>query len=608
MGILGRILGGLFLLLIVAGFGAFTWFWWKPVGVNNYINKVTAELFLFQSPELLTSLGAIDNTPLDFHSGKLADYTKENADKQLAQLKKARAGLDKYGPEGLEGQELLSWQLTARVFDSFIESSEFEYSGYPVNQISGATVNLPSFLTDQHQIKNEKSVKRYISRLNEFGRVLEEVRINVVDHRDNGVVPPDFVIEKTIVGLKAFIEGGAAENPLVTTLPEKLDTIDGLSAERKAEFIEDATKAVNDKVIPGYEAMIALFEDLKSDTNHDAGIWRIPNGDKIYAAALKQNTTTNFTADEVHNIGLSEVDRIEIEMDAILVGEGLTEGTVAERVRILMEDPDQQFPNTDAGREAMIAYLNELNDAIMAKAGDFFITLPPQELEIVRVPEFSQDSSPGGYYQQPALDGSRPGRFYINQKNTADNPKWTLPTLMYHEGAPGHHFQISSQMLITGVPFIRKFPLFTAYAEGWALYAERIAKTDMGMYDGDPLGDLGRLQAEMFRAVRLVVDTGMHAKKWSREEAIDYMIAKTGMTSEEVTREIERYVVWPGQATSYKTGQLAMLKIRANAEAELGDKFDLREFHEAVLENGAMPLDLLEDTVDDWIEEQKAAG
>ena len=269
-----------------------------------------------------------------------------------------------------------------------------------------------------------------------------------------------------------------------------------------------------------------------------------------------------------------------------------------------MSDPEQIFPNTDEGRQAMLDYLNELNDALLARAGDFFNTLPPQPLEIVRVPEYSQDSAPGGYYQQPALDGSRPGRFYINQKNTADNPKWTLPTLMYHEGAPGHHFQIALQMNLKGVPQLRKFPLFTAYAEGWALYAERMASLDMGVYEDDALGDLGRLQAEMFRAVRLVVDTGMHAKRWSREDAIDYMVAKTGMTEAEVTREIERYVVWPGQATSYKSGQLAIIAMREKAEAALGDDFDLRGFHDVLLNNGAMPLGVLDAQVDAWIAAQ----
>ncbi len=608
MGLIGKILGGLLLLIIIAAFGAFTCFWWKPVGINNYINKVTAETFLLDGPELLTSIGAIDNTPLDFHSGKLADYTKAQDEKTLAKLRKARAGLDKYGPDGLEGQELLSWQIMAWFMDDIIRQAEFEYGGYRVVQNSGVTVNMPSFLTDQHAFKHEKSVKRYISRLNEFGRVLGEVKARVEDDRDHGVVPPDFIIEKTIGVMRSFIDGGAAENPLVTTLPAKLDEI-GMSEEKKADYIAQATKAVETQVIPGYEAMIALYEELLQITDHNAGIWRIPDGDKIYAAALKSNTTTDFTAEEIHNIGLSEVARIEQEMDAILISQGMIEGTVSERVRVLMEDPAQQFPNTDDGRKAMIDYLVALDEDLMAKAGDYFITLPPQPLEIVRVPEFSQDSAPGGYYQQPALDGSRPGRFYINQKDTADNPKWTLPTLMYHEGAPGHHFQISSALLIEGIPFIRKFGLFTAYSEGWALYAERIAKTDMGVYDDDPLGDLGRLQAEMFRAVRLVVDTGMHAKRWTREEAITYMLEKTGNTEAEVTREIERYVVWPAQATAYKTGQLAILKMRADAEAALGDDFDLREFHEVLLMNGAMPLGILEDVVQDWVaKESQQAG
>ncbi len=599
------IFGGLLLLIVLAAAGASVWFWFKPVGVNNYVNKIMIS-FAIDTPELMTQLGFIDNTILDFHSGKLADYTKEQDEKSLAKLHKAREGLNRYGPDGLEGQELLSWRITAWFLDDLIRQAEFEYGGYRLTQISGVTVNMPQFLTDAHVIKKEKSVKRYISRLNEFGRVLGEVKVRVEDDRDNGLVPPDFVIEKALVGMRSFIEGGASENPLVTTLPDKLDEI-GLSDEKKADYMVKATQAVETEVIPGYEAMIALFEELLQNTDHNAGIWRIPDGDKVYTVALKSFTTTDFTADEVHNIGLSEVDRIETEMDAILVGEDLTEGTVAERVRVLMEDPAHQFPNTDEGRQQMIDYLNALNDHILSIAGDYFITMPPQPLEIVRVPEYSEDSAPGGYYNPPALDGSRPGRFYINQKDTADNPKWTLPTLMVHEGAPGHHFQLSAAQLMKDVPILRKVYPFSAYAEGWALYAERIAKTDMGIYDDDPLGDLGRLQAEMFRAVRLVVDTGMHHKRWSREEAIDYMVSKTGMTEAEVTREIERYTVWPAQATAYKTGQLAILEMRADAEAALGEDFDLREFHEVILLNGGMPLGILGDVVDEWVEEEKAS-
>ena len=594
---------GLLGTLLVVAAGASMWFWFTPVGVNNYVNKVTLQLAI-DSPELLTYLGAIDNTPLDFHSGKLADYTKEEEERSIAKLRNAREGLDDYGPDGLSGQELLTWKIAAWFFDDQLRQAELRYSGYRVNQISGVTVNMPQFLTDTHVIKNEKSVRRYLSRLAEFGRVLRETHERVTDDRANGVIPPDFVIEKALVGMNKFIEGGAAENPLVTTLGPKLEALDGLDETTADQLVDEAVQLVATEVIPGYQAMINLFESMLPEATHDAGIWRLPDGDAIYAAKLQSNTTTQYSPDEIHATGLAEVDRIEGEMLDILDSQGIAGGSFAERVRIVMEDPAHQFPNTDEGRADMIAYLEDFDRRVMAIAADYFITIPPQPLEIVRVPEYSQDSSPGGYYNGPALDGSRPGRFYINQKQTADNPRWTLPTLMIHEGSPGHHFQISTSQMIEGVPLLRRLSPFNAFSEGWALYSERIAKTDMGLYDNDPLGDLGRLQAEMFRAVRLVVDTGMHAKRWSREQAIEYMITKTGMTTEEVTREIERYVVWPGQATAYKTGQLALLAMREEAELKLGERFDLREFHEAVLMNGAMPLDILKDNLSSWAASQ----
>ena len=593
----------LLLLILVAGLGLYVWFWAAPVGVNNYINKVTLQSLL-QSPELMTSIGAVDNTPLDFHSGKLGRYDKQSELEELASLREDRAGLDDYGPEGLEGQELLSWKIVAWFFDDMIRESEYEYGGYRVNQISGPMVNLPQFLTDSHIIGDEKSFERYISRLNEFARVIAEFKIRVIDDRDNGTVPPDFVIEKTLLGMRSFIEGGAKQNPLFVTLPKRIENIDGLSDMRKDELSQQALNIIEAKILPQYGEMIALFEELLTISNHDAGIWRLPKGEEIYRSALRSNTSTNLTADEIHQIGLSEVARIELGMEDILVSQGLSEGSIVSRIRYLMELPEHNFPNTDEGRLQQIAYLNEVNAQIMASIEDYFITIPPQPLEIVRVPEYSQDSAPGGYYRPPALDGSSPGKFYINQKDTRDNPRWTLPTLMYHEGAPGHHFQLSAAQLIENVPFLRKFSPFSAYTEGWGLYSERIAAEDMGMYKDDPLGDLGRLQAEMFRAVRLVVDTGMHAKRWSRERAIEYMLSKTGMTEGEVIREIERYVVWPGQATAYKVGQLSMLRVRAMAENQLGDAFDIRKFHEMILMNGAMPLEILEESVKSWVENQ----
>lgn len=605
---LGKVLAWIGGLLLLAVFGAAMWFWVTPVGLNNYVNKITLQL-TFDSPQILTQLGFADDTPFDFHSGKLDVYTKEHEQEVLARLRKARAGLDRYGPDGLEGQELVSWKTTAWFVDDLIRRAEFVHGGYRVNQISGVTVNTPSFLTDTHVIKSERSAERYLSRLAEFGRVLRETRERVEDDRAHGVIPPDFVIDQSLTGMRAFIEGGPDRNPLVTTLPAKLEKVESLDAARRGQIVGRARDLVAQEVIPGYEAMIALFESMRTEATHDAGIWRIPEGERIYAAAIRGSTTTEMTADEIHELGVAEVARIESEMLAILDQQGVLPGApLAERIHAINTDPAQLFPNTDEGRVAMIEYLHEIDRRVMAEAPKYFRTIPPQPLEIVRVPEYSQDSAPGGYYNPPALDGSRPGRFYINQKNTADNPKWTLPTLMIHEGAPGHHFQLSAQQLIKGVPVLRKVLPFGAYAEGWALYAERVAKVDMGLYSEDPLGDLGRLQAEMFRAVRLVVDTGMHARRWSREQSIDYMIEKTGMTRDEVTREIERYVVWPGQATSYKVGQLAILRMRAQAEQELGDRFDLADFHETVLMNGSLPLAVLEDVVAGWIESRRAGG
>ena len=536
MRIVGKILLWISGVLGVGLLGAAMWFWVTPAGINNYVNKITIQLAL-GSPQTLTQLGVIDNTLLDFHSDELDDQTKAFEDKMTAKLRAAREGLDRYGPEGLEGQELLTYQITAWFLDDALRQAEFDADGYRVNQISGVTVDTPQFLTDAHVIQDARSVERYLSRLREFGRILREARVRVEEDRAKGVVPPDFVIDQALTGMRSFIAAGAAGNALVTTLPAKLDKLEGVDAAQRTAWLTQAESLVDNEVLPGYRAMIALFEDMRRTATNDAGIWRIPNGDKIYAAALKSNTTTDLTAEQIHTLGVEEVARIEAEMTAILTAQGYEKGTIAERLRTLNEDPAQRFANTDEGRAQMLDYHKAIDARVMAVA-----------------------------------------------------PK------------------LSAAQLIEGVPLLRKVMPFNAYAEGWALYAERIAKTDMGIYADDPLGDLGRLQAEMFRAVRLVVDTGLHAKRWSREQAIAYMVEKTGMSEAEVTREIERYVVWPGQATGYKVGQLALLKMRADAERELGAKFDLKAFHEVLLMNGAMPLGILEGLVRDWITARKSAA
>lgn len=419
----------LFSVVLVGGLAAYLWFWALPVGLNNYVNKVSIQMVL-DSPEMITSLGLVDNTVLDFHSDKLDSYTAESEDQALAFLREAREGLDDYGPEGLEGQELLSWKITAWFFDNILRSAEHKYSGYRVNQISGVMVNMPQFLTDQHRIANEQAAVNYLARLKEFGRVIDEVKVRVLDDRDNGVVAPDFILDKALVGMRSFSDNPVANNPLVTSLQSSLDKLDDIDAERKAELVADATALVAEEIIPGYQDMISLFEELQLSANHDAGIWRLPNGQQIYIDALQSNTTTTLSAEQIHQTGLDEVARIESEMEAILVAQGYSKGSFVERVQYLMQMPEHNFANTDEGRIEQIAYLNQVNDQLMANIGDYFITIPPQPLEILRVPEYAQDSSPGGYYMSPALDGSLPGRFYINQKNTTDNPRWTLPTLI----------------------------------------------------------------------------------------------------------------------------------------------------------------------------------
>jgi len=606
MGLVWKVLLGVVGLAIAAVLALVTVFWWAPVGINNYANKISIELVL-ESPESLTQLGLVDNSPLDFHSGRLDDYTEAHEKTLLAVTKRARAGLDKYGLKSLKGQEALTWSVLANVLDDAIRDGESRIPAEPyrVNQISGVTIDMPAFFTDMHQVKSEKSAERYVMRLVEFGRVLRETKARVEQDRKDGITPPDFIIDKALVGMRAFMEGGAAENLLVANFAPKLDDISGLAADQKAKLTADATKAIETQILPGYDTLIALFEDMRKTATHDAGVWRLPGGAEYYAGRLKAETTTDLTADQIHQIGLSEVARIEAEMTAILDAQGIPPApSVGERIDVVMRDPKQLYPNDDVGRQQMLDYLNGLKLGFDAKSKLWFQSLPTQALEIVRVPEYAQDSSAGGYYNAPALDGSRPGRFYINLRNTADYPKWTLPTLFYHEAEPGHHFQLSAAQNVKDVPIIRQVVTPTAFAEGWGLYAEKLAK-EMGFYDADPLGDLGRLQSEMFRAARLVVDTGMHAKHWSREQAITFMRAKTGMTEDEMTREVERYVAWPGQACAYKIGELTILRLREKAKTELGDKFDIRAFHEEVLMNGGLPLSVLEQVIDQWIAKVK---
>jgi uncharacterized protein (DUF885 family) len=458
---------------------------------------------------------------------------------------------------------------------------------------------LPNFLLSTHQITNARLARHYVERLKALGPVLDAARADIARQAKAGVIAPDFVIDRSIGEMKALIAPVPGENPLVTHLAEKTAAI-GMDAAERDALINKAVATMLDAVYPAYRRLIAEEQNLRARAGHDAGVWRLKGGDAYYADQLKTLTSTDLTPEEIHAFGLSEVARITAEMDGVLKSVGLTRGTVGERMDALMADQRFLYPNNAAGRVQVLARYRQILGRARMILPEYFPHVPRTALEVRRVPAFSENGAPAAYYERPSLGGARPGFFFANLRNVAETPMWAMPTLAYHEGIPGHHMQIATAMEIEGLPLQRRMGYMPAYGEGWALYAEHLAK-DMGLYVNDPFGDLGRLQAELFRAVRLVVDTGLHAKHWSRERAIVYMQSTTGMANSDVTAEVERYVVWPGQACAYKIGMKTIMDLRARARDELGARFDLREFHKVILESGAMPLWLLQWNVDRWL-------
>ena len=427
---------------------------------------------------------------------------------------------------------------------------------------------------------------------------------NIVENAVNSKDHTTLVAAVKAAGLVETLQGPgpftvfAPTNAAFDKLPA--GTLDDATRTR---VLGDVEKAIDEAVFPAYAQLISYFEALEPKATSNDGAWSLPDGDAYYAYQVESNTTTTMTPDQIHQLGLAEVARIGGEMDAILREAGYVDGTIGARVRQLAAAPEQLYPDNDEGRKQILADYQRIIDEVSAGLDPYFAVKPKAGVQVKRVPEFSEKTAPGAYYEGPALDGSRPGTFYANLRNVAEVPKMGMRTLAYHEAVPGHHFQIAIAQELKDLPIFRRMVPFTAFAEGWALYAERLA-WEAG-FEKNPMDNLGRLQAEMFRAVRLVVDTGMHAKHWTREQAIQYMSDNTGMGDDEVTAEIERYLVNPGQALAYKVGMLKILELREKARAELGPKFDLREFHDQVLRNGSMPMEILERVVNDWISEKR---
>jgi len=603
-----RVTGAVLALVLIAA-TAFVYelVWRHPLRFNWMLNR-QAVVFVMERPQVLTQIGFIDGSWIDFHSGKLDPYSLDERRKGYAELRGDEAEIRRWNRGSLDPQEQLSYDIVLWSFDRQLADEKYPWLGaddtlYPINPAFGIQKELPNFLLSSHQIRNAKLARHYVDRLRAMGAVLDAVTADVARQAKAGVIAPDFIIDNSIDQIKALIAPAPDKNTLITNFAEKSAAI-GLDENERKQLIADAGAAVRDVVYPAYRRMIAEEQVLRKRATHDAGVWRLKDGDKYYADQLEQLTSTDLTPDEIHAYGLSEVARISKEADAELKTVGLTDGTVGERLDKLMADPRFLYTNDASGRTRMLAHYKELLGHVRMLLPRYFEKLPKAQLDVRRVPAFAEKGSAGAYYEPPTLDGSKPGIFFANLRDVKETPMWAMPTLAYHEGIPGHHLQIATAMELQGLPLLRRFQFIPAFSEGWALYAEHLA-SDIGLYKNDPYGDLGRLQAELFRAARLVVDTGIHAKRWSREQAIQYMQSVTGMAPSDVTAEVERYVVWPGQACAYKIGMKTILGLREQAKADLGPRFDVREFHALVLENGAMPLWLLQKNVDRWIAEKQ---
>jgi uncharacterized protein (DUF885 family) len=487
-----------------------------------------------------------------------------------------------------------------------VRGEPWKYHDYPVNQMFGIQSALPNLLTETQQVNDATDAEHYLARMALFPKKMDEVIESLKLRESKKIIPPKFVVEKVGGQIKAFLEPAPANNTLVVSLKTKLGKIaaEKMDQATRDAFVKRAEESVAANVIPAYTKLAAYMTALGAKATENNGVWALPDGDKYYEYQIEAMTTTKMKADELHQLGLSEVARIGAEMDAILDAEGYKQATRAERLAALSKAPTQVYPDSDDGRKQLLKDYTAIIDEINAGLDPMFGVKPKAKVAVERVPTFTEKGAPFAYYNPPAFDGSKPGTFYVNLRKPDEIAKFTMHTLAYHEAVPGHHLQIAIAQELKGLPIFRNVLPFTAYAEGWALYAERLA-WESG-YEKNPLDNLGRLQAEIFRAVRLVVDTGIHSKKWTREQAIEYMIANTGMTEAEVIGEIERYFVAPGQALAYKVGMLKILSLREKAKTALGAKFNLRDFHDVVLKNGSLPLEILERVVDAYIADKKA--
>lgn len=593
------------LLLILAAVAvlAVNAIWFKPFSSRVFYERVFLEYGL-ESPELLTQLRMLESIGIRNHNAKLDDRSQQAGDAQQAKLTADLATLRQYDREAMSEQEKLSYDMLEWFMAHSAEGEQWRYHGYPVNQLFGVQNSLPNFMVNSHPLYDLTDAEHYIARLEQFQRVFLQVVEDLQIRANKGVIPPRFVLEKVLIEMQGFTTGAIEEQLLYTHFSDKVGNINGIDAETATALKQKVASAIENSVLPGYQHLTEYLQALLPQTTTDAGVWKLPNGEAYYAYLLKEHTTTDLSPMQIHQLGLAEVARIQQQMLAILQAQGVSGDHVPTMMKALGDDPRFLYPDTAEARLQILADYKTILADINTRLDGAFNIRPKADMDVQRVPEFSEKTAPGAYYNAPAMDGSRPGVFYANLYNIKATPKFSMKTLAVHEGIPGHHFQIAIQQELQGLPTFRKILPFTVYAEGWALYTEQLM-AERGLYQDDPFGDLGRLQDELFRAIRLVVDTGIHHRRWTREQAIDYMAGNSGLAASDVEAEIERYIVMPGQACAYKIGMLKILELRSKAQAALGEKFTLTDFHDVVLKNGSMPIAILERVVEQYILETK---
>ena len=573
----------------------------KPISLDHYLGKEVISGML-DSPEAMTYLGIIDQFNfITKHQSKLSVYGLEDQAEDLADMKKSRAILERYDDSKLTKQQRISKNVALFDLDNKIkQEEEFPFHDYPLNQIGGIHLNMVQFMTDVHPIRSKNEAKAYIDRLNMLDDVFGSTIESLNAQRDAGIFPPRFVFDHVIRQLNELIN--ADQNPIRDVFERKINEPElAFSDQFKAELISDLNLAMEESVNPSFQLLLDFMIETLPMADPNDGVWSLPNGDEFYALRLKVYTTTDYSAEDIHNIGLSEVDRISRRMQDILSELGYGDNlNVGEMMNQLNEDPQFLYADTPDRKTIVIKDYSDIVEETWMAAADSFHRMPASKVEVRAVPEYSEQNEAGGYYMSPALDGSRPGVFYANLYDIKQTPTYSMRALAFHEAIPGHHLQNALNLENEDLTLYRRFGYYTsAFGEGWALYSERLS-VELGMAK-TLFDELGVLQSELFRSVRLVVDTGLHYKRWTREEAMDYMKKTTGMSDAEVVSEIERYIVWPGQACSYKVGMIKILDLRERAKDQMGDSFDIRDFHSAVLDHGEPPLFIVEELVDEMI-------